>query len=282
MATETVDFKLYRYNPSIVAAILFTILFLSTTTLHLYQMLRTRTWILIPFVLGGIFEVVGYIGRAISAHESPNWSIAVYSLQTILLLVAPALFVASVYMMLGRIILVTDGEKYAVIPRNWLTKTFVAGDVVSFLMQGGGGGIMASGTVTAMHTGEKIIIGGLVVQLIFFGFFVVVGMVFHVRLLREPTVKLYSQPIPWKRQLGALYGASVLILVRCVFRLVEYVQGNDGFLISHEAFLYGFDAVLMLGTMVLMAYIHPSEITALLKGGKDRLVRRAISVYSLR
>ncbi|EFQ94052.1 hypothetical protein PTT_08406 [Pyrenophora teres f. teres 0-1] len=62
MATETVDFKLYRYNPSIVAAILFTILFLSTTTLHLYQMLRTRTWILIPFVLGGIFEVVGYIG----------------------------------------------------------------------------------------------------------------------------------------------------------------------------------------------------------------------------
>lgn len=54
MATETVDFKLYRYNPSIVAAILFTILFLSTTTLHLYQMLRTRTWILIPFVLGGI------------------------------------------------------------------------------------------------------------------------------------------------------------------------------------------------------------------------------------
>ncbi|CAA9956731.1 RTA1 protein [Pyrenophora teres f. maculata] len=138
MATETVDFKLYRYNPSIVAAILFTILFLSTTTLHLYQMLRTRTWILIPFVLGGIFEVVGYIGRAISAHESPNWSIAVYSLQTILLLVAPALFAASVYMMLGRIILVTDGEKYAVIPRNWLTKTFVAGDVVSFLMQGGG------------------------------------------------------------------------------------------------------------------------------------------------
>ncbi|KAL7770394.1 hypothetical protein CFE70_000328 [Pyrenophora teres f. teres 0-1] len=117
MATETVDFKLYRYNPSIVAAILFTILFLSTTTLHLYQMLRTRTWILIPFVLGGI---------------------SVYSLQTILLLVAPALFAASVYMMLGRIILVTDGEKYAVIPRNWLTKTFVAGDVVSFLMQGGG------------------------------------------------------------------------------------------------------------------------------------------------
>ncbi|KAG9388599.1 RTA1 protein [Pyrenophora tritici-repentis] len=123
MATETVHFKLYRYDPSMAAAILFTILFFFITILHLYQML---------------LEVIGYIGRAISAHESPNWSVAVYSLQTILLLVAPALFAASVYMMLGRIILATDGEEYAVIPRNWLTKTFVAGDVVSFLMQDGG------------------------------------------------------------------------------------------------------------------------------------------------
>ena len=32
-----------------------------------------------------------------------------------------------------------------------------------------GGGIMASGTIEAVHTGEKIIIAGLVVQLLFFG-----------------------------------------------------------------------------------------------------------------
>lgn len=76
--------------------------------------------------------------RAISAQESPNWSVAVYSLSTILLLVAPALFAASIYMMLGRIILVTDGESHSLIPKKWLTKLFVTGDVISFMMQGAG------------------------------------------------------------------------------------------------------------------------------------------------
>lgn len=140
---------------------------------------------------------------------------------------------------------------------------------------------MASGTITAMHTGEKIIIAGLVVQLLFFGFFIVTGVLFHLRMLRVPTAKVYSNPIPWKRQLYTLYGASLLILVRCIFRLIEYAQGNDGYLISHEAFLYVFDAVLMFGTMLLMAWIHPSEITGLLKDGKGMAIRRVVSVYSL-
>ena len=140
---------------------------------------------------------------------------------------------------------------------------------------------MASGTIDAMHTGEKIIIGGLVVQLLFFGCFVVTSMLFHVRMRRVPTNKCLSRDIPWERQLAALYGSSLLILVRSIFRLIEYAQGNDGYLISHEVFLYVFDAVLMVATMALMAWIHPSEITAMLVAGRGRAVRRAISVYSL-
>jgi hypothetical protein len=50
---ENIDFKLFRYNPSMAAAVIFIILFLLISTLHLYQMVRTRTWIFIPFVLGG-------------------------------------------------------------------------------------------------------------------------------------------------------------------------------------------------------------------------------------
>lgn len=48
-----VGFKLYRYDPSMAAAVIFIILFLAISTLHLYQMVRTRIWVLIPFVLGG-------------------------------------------------------------------------------------------------------------------------------------------------------------------------------------------------------------------------------------
>lgn len=47
-------FSYYHYDPSVAAAILFIVLFLLTTLLHSYQMFRTRTWFLVPFVLGGL------------------------------------------------------------------------------------------------------------------------------------------------------------------------------------------------------------------------------------
>lgn len=73
-----------------------------------------------------------------SANESPNWTIGPYVMQSTLLLVAPALFAASIYMELGRIILLVKGQKHAVIRVTWMTKIFVAGDVLSFLMQASG------------------------------------------------------------------------------------------------------------------------------------------------
>jgi hypothetical protein len=52
--------------------------------------------------------------------------------------VAPALFAASIYMELSRIIIAVDGESHALIKKKWLTKIFVIGDVISFFAQGGG------------------------------------------------------------------------------------------------------------------------------------------------
>lgn len=45
--------KFYRYDPSLAAAVIFTLLFALSTFFHLYQLLRTRTWYFIPFVIGG-------------------------------------------------------------------------------------------------------------------------------------------------------------------------------------------------------------------------------------
>lgn len=59
-------------------------------------------------------------------------------MQATLLLVAPALFAATIYMELGRIIAMVDGEGHVKIPLRWLTKIFVIGDVFSFMLQGAG------------------------------------------------------------------------------------------------------------------------------------------------
>jgi hypothetical protein len=41
-------------------------------------------------------------------------------------------------MTLGRIILLVDGEPLSLIRKKWLTKVFVCGDIVSFMMQAAG------------------------------------------------------------------------------------------------------------------------------------------------
>lgn len=50
------NFQYYYYSPSMPAAIIFVALFAITTALHLVQMFTTRTWFMIPFVIGGICE----------------------------------------------------------------------------------------------------------------------------------------------------------------------------------------------------------------------------------
>ncbi|KAB8077269.1 RTA1 like protein-domain-containing protein [Aspergillus leporis] len=131
-------FKLFHYDPSLAAAVIFIICFLATTIQHTYQLFRTRTWFFIPFLLGGYFEWVGYVARAIACNQTPNWTLGPYIIQAVLTLVAPALFAASIYMELGRTIVVLHAEKHSLIRVKWLTKIFVAGDVLSFLMQSAG------------------------------------------------------------------------------------------------------------------------------------------------
>jgi hypothetical protein len=170
--------------------------------------------------------------------------------------------------------------------QKWLTRIFVAGDVFSFMLQAAGayalvpmstrtndalgGGIQAIGTLSSLHTGEKIVIAGLFAQLGFFAGFVLVAGVFHYRLVKDKplqkrTRKDQASPSlgdgPWKRHLYNLYVTSGLIVVRSIFRIVEYVQGIAGYLLSHEVFLYVFDAVLMVVVMVLFNWVHPSEVT---------------------
>ncbi|KAF2177067.1 RTA1-domain-containing protein [Zopfia rhizophila CBS 207.26] len=261
------DFVYYRYDPSFAAAAIFTVLFLITTILHMYQSFQKRSWFLIPFIIGGWFETIGYMGRIISAKD--KLSLGPYVMQTLLLLLGPALFAASIYMILGRIILLTDGERFSLIRRTWLTKIFVSGDVLSFFMQGAGGGIMSSGDgdENVTKVGERVIIGGLFVQLFFFGFFAVAAGIFQYR--GRAHLNKIAKDVAWKKHLYVLYIVSILILIRSVFRVVEYLQGNDGYLLRHEAFLYIFDAVLMLAVMAIMNVVYPGDIAIMLKERSD-------------
>jgi hypothetical protein len=102
-----------------------------------------------------------------------------YIIQNVFILVAPALFAASIYMTLGRIILAVKGEEYSVIRPTRLTKTFVIGDVLSFLIQGGSAGLMMQASLAKY--GQAMVVTGLFLQIIMFGLFAVTAVIFQVR-----------------------------------------------------------------------------------------------------
>lgn len=57
MSTNGSEFNLYRYTPSLAAAVIFIILFVLATFYHLYQVARTRCWYFTVFVIGGFCKL---------------------------------------------------------------------------------------------------------------------------------------------------------------------------------------------------------------------------------
>ncbi|KAF7557966.1 hypothetical protein G7Z17_g243 [Cylindrodendrum hubeiense] len=246
-------YYLWNYLPSTPAAIIFLILFLLITGAVAWRMYKTKTWFCSVFVIGGMFEVIGFAGRA-TAHDKTD-KLMPFVIQNSFILLAPVLFAASIYMVLRRVIIQAHGEALSIIPVKWLTKIFVMGDVVSFMVQGSAAGLMATGDNAAL--GQNIIIGGLFIQIIVFGFFMVTTVIFQTRMRKSPTTESTDPSNPWESQIYMLHACSVLILVRSTFRVIEFIMGHDGYLLLHEWPLYVFDAVLMFFVMVIFFVRYP-------------------------
>lgn len=159
-------------------------------------------------------------------------------------------------MTLGRIIRSVHGEQLSLIRINWLTRIFVTGDVFSFLVQASGAGLMVKDGSQQM--GENLIVAGLVIQVVLFGIFWVTAIIFHTRLSKYPTEASASGNTPWRSGLWMLYAVSAFIMVRSIFRLIEYIMGGDGYPLRNEWTLYVFDSLLMFLVMVAFGYRFPS------------------------
>ncbi|KAH8645877.1 RTA1 like protein-domain-containing protein [Tricladium varicosporioides] len=244
----------WSYSPSVPAAVIFIILFTSSTGFHFFQIIKKRSLFFIPFIVGGCFEVGGYITR-ILAHKDTN-SQLIYIMQIILLLVAPGLYAASIYMTLGRIILHMNAVHISPIKRTLMTKIFVFGDVVSFFVQLGGASLMSE--QKTQSTGKAIVLTGLAVQVAFFLVFLCTLILIHKRLTENPTAA--SATAAWTKHFYALYFASLLISIRSIFRVAEFAGGHEGTLMTHEIYLYIFDAVLMFGVSICFNVVHPGDI----------------------
>ena len=201
---------------------------------------------------------MGYGMRYLSA-KSPN-SIPLYAGQNLLLILPPSLYAATIYMIYGRIVLFVKSPEASVINPTRVTKIFVLGDIVSFFMQAGGGSMMAQ--KGAAKLGQKVILGGLFAQLLFFGFFLIIAVIFKTRMAKSARICAVpgSGKRTWSGLLKLLLVAAVLIIIRCLYRVAEFAMGMDGYLMEHEIFMYVADMAPMLFVQVLFHFIHAGDV----------------------
>jgi hypothetical protein len=246
---------LWHYVPSKAASIVFMISFAIGTIIIIARMIKTRTWFSIPFVIGAILETLGFAARASCTDRTDE--LGPYAIQFLLILIAPALFAASIYMALSRLMRTLHAESYSIISARWMTIIFVFGDVLSFLVQIGGGS-MAANPDANKQAAKWIILIGLLVQIIFFAIFLVTAVIFHRRMSHYPQAA--GGNVNWIASMTMLYTVSGLIMVRSIFRVIEYVMGFDSYLFKKEWPIYVFDAVLMLLAVLIWSYWYPGNL----------------------
>ncbi|KAK7747360.1 hypothetical protein SLS53_001614 [Cytospora paraplurivora] len=212
-----------------------------------------------PGIIEKYFEAIGY-SSYIAAHDNTD-KLPPYIVQSIFILVAPPLCSATIYMILGRLITrLPSGTTQSLIRPSWLTKGFILGDVQCIIIQACGGGLIASKKQATM--GKITIVSGLIMQISTFVMFLVAAVVFQLRYGRLLSSTRLRAGMPWRKVLWMLYTVSALVMVRSLFRTAEYIQGREGYSMTHQWTLFVFDSSLMfLATVAFFVMYNPRDMT---------------------
>ncbi|KAH7410432.1 RTA1 like protein-domain-containing protein [Phaeosphaeria sp. MPI-PUGE-AT-0046c] len=272
-----VQHGLYLYEPNQIATIVAAGAFGLSAIYHLFQMFRKKAWFYSSLTVGSFMMTAGYVFRYVSA-KSPA-ELGPYIGQSLLIILPPSLYAATIYMIFGRLVLFVNAPEASIIKPTRVTKIFVCGDVLAFFLQAGGGGMMAQPDMGKM--GQSIMLIGLFIQLGFFGFFLVISLWFWKRMHNSP--KSFSVPQygkhSWLTILKLLLCAAVVVILRCVFRVIEFSQGHDGYLASHEVYMYLFDAAPMFAVQVMFHPVHAADVFGLGTLGKLADNESCIDLY---
>lgn len=219
----------------------------------------------------------GYVFRFISSGDPTV--LKLYIAQSLFIILPPSLYAATVYMIYGRLVVFVDAAEASTIRPTRVTKIFVCGDVAAFFMQAGGGGMMAQASMADM--GQKIMLAGLFIQLLFLGFFLYIALVFWQRMSRSSrrhAIPQYGKH-SWDALLKMILVIAVIIILRCIFRVIEFAQGHEGYLVSNEIFIYIFDAAPMLIVQVMMHFVYAAEVFGVGRSSRLGKTESVIDLY---
>jgi hypothetical protein len=164
-------------------------------------------------------------------------------------------------MVYSRIVRAVHAEDLSPVPMRWATWIFVIGDLTCFMIQGNAAGLLGNENLTLIA--DYIIVAGLVLQIIVFVLFIICCGVFNRRMRFHVAESCPVVHLPWQSCLNMLYTTSSAVLVRNIYRVVEFVMQSvdqNGYLLIKEWPLYVFDGSLMFLLMVVFYLWYPDEV----------------------
>lgn len=189
-----------------------------------------------------------------------------------------------VYFLLAKFSMIY-GQGVSRLPPMAYSYIFISVDLASIVLQAIGGGMAATALQDDKDTdsGTHIMVAGLAVQVAGMSAFFILGLDFMWRVIKKEKQALAANPhlsrqeldallfepkyasIRNKRPLfrifiGAIIICSVLIYIRCIYRLIELAEGWSGYLITHERYFLVLEALIVFLGVFCLSAVHPGFV----------------------
>ncbi|KAK3828051.1 MAG: RTA1 like protein-domain-containing protein [Benniella sp.] len=272
--------SILRYEPSLPGNIIFGILFAILGILFSYHIHKHKDRWALCLPIGAIASALGYFLKL--ALDPDNFSLMLYVLQNALIVISPCAFLAFNYMLYGRFITAIDPifdihspkqnakmtkSRFSFIPPRIVGRTFVWSDVITFLVQMAAGGMQAAGSKggpSLSKLGYNLFLAGVTIQGISYCLFTVLLTVALKRLIDDRRTNPVLRGNTWMGLdrnttliVAGLYISSLFIIIRSIYRIVEFAEGYDGYLIGQEVYLFVLDAAPLAIAIGVFAFIWP-------------------------
>lgn len=263
----------YGYVPSLAAGIVFSLIFLVSGLYHIFRSVQKRRATSYLLAISAYIELIGWIGRTWSSKCAYN-KIA-FLLQITTLVVAPIFVAAAIYVTLGYLIR-TIGQRYSVLRPKIYLWLFLVVDVVSLLIQAGGGGLASGAANKGKDTepGARLMVAGIIFQMASMTGFCVLFAIFvwrtwQLALTKGQRLIMYATTI-----------SVVAVYIRCIYRTIELLEGWDGKLMKTEGFFIGLDGACIAIAIGIFSILDPAVLLGTEKTASDMYSNELNTVHT--
>ncbi|CAE6459258.1 unnamed protein product [Rhizoctonia solani] len=248
-----------HYIPETIPAIVAGALYVAIPIMCLFWGFKRWARYMLTVMIGGICYAAGLFLRI--PYRDHQEQLGFYIVMNMLTVLSPCAFIATAYMLLGRLALHLDADEYLLIKARTITKLFLTSDIVTLLIQAAGGSMATNVDIAAI--GSKIFLVGLIIQLISFCGYMFVFAVFLYRMkvnrpeecmLPRNSSEFFSH---WTALAGSLIVSCIGILIRSIFRTIENAQGFTGYLATHEVYFYVLDTLPLFVAILMFVVTWP-------------------------